>query len=349
VSTRTSQAARTSQGAAGLTIAMLSAATFGTSGTFASSLIAAGWSPAAAVSIRIGVAALLLTVPALIQLRGRWRALSAAAGQVTAYGLIGVAGCQFCYFNALQRMPVGVALLLEYLGAVLVVGWLWLRHGQRPRRLTVAGTVLAVTGLALVLNLSGREHISAAGALWGLLAAACLAIYFVLSAAGPSTRGAAGRDPGPPLPPIAMAWGGMCVGGAALGLLGLAGAVPMAASTRDVVLLGHQVSWTVPVLGVALLATVVGYVTGISAARRLGAKLASFAGLAEVLFAIGYAWLLLHQLPSVMQFAGGAFIFTGVALVRIDELHDPAPALLTGPGEAEPPVLGQRPDATVSA
>ena len=64
---------RTSQ--AGLAVAVLSAATFGTSGTFASSLIAAGWSPAAAVSARIAVAALLLTVPALIQLRGRWRAL----------------------------------------------------------------------------------------------------------------------------------------------------------------------------------------------------------------------------------------------------------------------------------
>jgi drug/metabolite transporter (DMT)-like permease len=356
VSTRTSsaaqtgQAARTGQGGAGLTIALLSAATFGSSGTFASSLIAAGWSPAAAVSIRIGVAALLLTVPALIQLRGRWRALRAAAGQVTGYGLIGVAGCQFCYFNALQRMPVGVALLLEYLGAVLVVGWLWLRHGQRPRRLTVAGTVLAITGLALVLNLSGPGHVGAVGVLWGLLAAASLAIYFVLSAAGSGTKRAAGGSPAPPLPPIAMAWAGMCVGGTALGLLGLAGAVPMAASTRDVVLLGHQVSWVVPVLGVALLATVLGYVTGISAARRLGAKLASFVGMAEVLFAIGYAWLLLHQLPSAMQFAGGAFIFTGVALVRVDELHDTAPpARRPGTEEAEPTVRDQRPDATVSA
>lgn len=320
-----------SRSQAGLAIAVLSAATFGTSGTFASSLIDAGWSPAAAVTARIAVAALLLTVPALIQLRGRWRALRAAAGRVTAYGLIGVAGCQFCYFNALQRMPVGVALLLEYLGAVLVVGWLWLWHGQRPRRRTVAGTVGAVTGLALVLNLGGPGHISALGIMWGLLAAASLAIYFVLSASADAPGGAGGAGP---LPPIAMAWGGMCVGGAALGLLGLAGAVPMAASTRDVGLLSHQVSWVVPVLGVALLATVVGYVTGISAARRLGAKLASFVGMAEVLFAIGYAWLLLHQLPTAMQFVGGAFIFTGVALVRIDELHDgePAGALPAGPG-----------------
>ena len=56
---------------AGLTLAVLSAATFGTSGAFASSLIGAGWSPAAAVITRVAVAAAVLTIPALIQLRGR--------------------------------------------------------------------------------------------------------------------------------------------------------------------------------------------------------------------------------------------------------------------------------------
>ena len=56
-------------------------------------------------------------------------------------------------------MPVGVALLLEYLGVVLVVGWLWLRHGQRPRRLTVAGAVAALAGLVLVLDLTGSARL----------------------------------------------------------------------------------------------------------------------------------------------------------------------------------------------
>jgi drug/metabolite transporter (DMT)-like permease len=294
----------------GLGIALLSAAAFGTSGTFASSLIGAGWSAAAAVTARITVAALLLTVPALIQLRGRWRLLRTASWRMAAYGLTGVAGCQFCYFNAIEHMPVGVALLLEYLGAVLVVGWLWLRHGQRPRRLTVAGAVTAIAGLGLVLNLTGSGAVSPAGVIWGLLAAVGLAVYFVIAAAGHAE----------PVPPIVMVWGGMIVGAAALGLLGLTGAVPVTATARQVGLLGHRVSWIVPVAGLSLVATAIAYVTGMSAARKLGAKLASFAGMAEVLFSILFAWLLLHQLPSAMQFAGGVFIFAGVALVRADEL-----------------------------
>jgi drug/metabolite transporter (DMT)-like permease len=309
------RAARSGSGT-GLALAVLSAATFGTSGTFASSLIGAGWSPAAAVTIRIAVSALVLTVPALLQLRGRWALLHRGAGRVAVYGLIAVAGCQLFYFNAIQRMPVGVALLLEYLGAVLVVGWLWLRHGQRPRRLTLAGAATAIAGLAMVLNLAGSARISPAGVMWGLLAAVGLAVYFLLSAA-------AGAEP---LPPIAMAWAGMCVGAAALAVLGWTGVLPMTATTRNVDFLGHQVSWVVPVLGLSLVAAVIAYVAGIGAARRLGAKLASFIGLAEVLFAVLFAWLLLGQVPSAVQFAGGAFILAGVTLVRADELRPVRPA-----------------------
>ena len=63
----------------------------------------------------------------------------------------------------------------------------------------------------------------------------------------------------------------------------------------------------------------IAYVAGIAAARRLGAKLASFIGMAEVFFAVLYAWLLLGQLPSPLEFAGGAFMLAGVVLVRVDE------------------------------
>ena len=63
----------------------------------------------------------------------------------------------------------------------------------------------------------------------------------------------------------------------------------------------------------------IAYVAGIAAARRLGAKLASFIGMAEVFFAVLYAWLLLGQLPSPLEFAGGAFMLAGVVPVRVDE------------------------------
>jgi drug/metabolite transporter (DMT)-like permease len=110
------------------------------------------------------------------------------------------------------------------------------------------------------------------------------------------------------------------------------------------------VSWIVPVLGLGLLSSVFGYVAGIGAARRLGAKLASFAGLAEVLFAIGFAWLLLGQLPSPVQFAGGAFILAGVVLVRVDELRTPTALARkpAGPGARVPELAGRSSGAAVT-
>jgi drug/metabolite transporter (DMT)-like permease len=324
-----SRAARSSRGGTGLALAIVSAATFGTSGTFASSLIRAGWSPAAAVFARVAVSALLLTVPALLQLRGRWPLLRRGAGKMAVFGLVAVAGCQLFFFNAVERMPVGVALLLEYLGTVLLVGWLWLRHGQRPRRLTVTGAAVAIAGLALVLNLAGSARLDPIGLMWGLLAAVGLAIYFLLSAA----------EDAEPLPPIVMAWGGMCTGAAALAALGWAGVVPMTATAGRVEFVGHRVSWIVPVLGLSLVAAVIAYVAGIGAARRLGPKLASFVGMAEVLFAILFAWLLLAQLPSVLQFVGGVLILAGVTLVRLDESRPPHPELPESP-ERVPDLAG---------
>ena len=303
-----------SPGRTGMILAIVSAATFGTSGTFATSLIHAGWSPGAAVLARIAAAALILTGPAVVALRGRWGQLRRGFPRVAGYGLFAVAGAQLCYFNAIQRIPIGVALLLEYLGVLLVVGWMWLRHAQRPRRLTIAGAVMALAGLGLVLDLSGSARLSPIGVMWGLGAAVGLAVYFVLSASAD----------GDALPPIAMAWAGMCTGAALLGALGLARVLPIRATASDVQFLHHQVSWIVPVVGLALVAAVIPYVTGIGAARRLGARLSSFVGMAEILFAVLFAWLLLGQLPTVLQFVGGALILAGVALVRLAELRQPA-------------------------
>jgi drug/metabolite transporter (DMT)-like permease len=294
----------------GLVLAILSAATFGTSGTFASALLDAGWSPGAAVTVRVVVAALLLTVPAILAMRGRWGELRRGAPMVATYGLVAIAGCQLCFFNAIQRLSVGVALLLEYLGIVLVVIWLWVRHGQRPRRLTMLGAGAALAGLVLVLDITGAQRIDPIGVLWGLCAAVGLATYFVLSSA---------QDE--PLPPIGMAWAGMTMGGITLLVLGGVGALPMHMQLTDVRFVHLTVSWLVPVVGLALVATALAYVAGIGAARRLGAKLASFIGLTEVLFAIVFAWLLLGQLPGGLQIVGGCFIIVGVAVVRLDELR----------------------------
>jgi drug/metabolite transporter (DMT)-like permease len=191
--------ARSGPAAAGITLAVLSAGTFGTSGIFASALISTGWSPAAVAIARLGGSAVLLAVPAVLQLRGRWALLRRQAGTVVVYGVVAIAGGQLCYFNAIESIPIGLAVLLEYLGVVLIVGWLWAVRGQRPGRLTAAGAVAALGGLALLTGLAGSARVSPAGIMWGLGEAVSLAAYFLLSAA-------AGDQV---LPPLVMAWAGL--------------------------------------------------------------------------------------------------------------------------------------------
>jgi drug/metabolite transporter (DMT)-like permease len=304
-----------------MSLAVMSAMTFASSGTFARSLIDAGWSAEAAVAVRVAVGALVLAVPAALALRGNRSALRRGAPTIAAYGLLAIGAAQVSFFNAVRYLPVGVALLLEYLGIVLVVGWMWAVHRQRPRRLTVAGAVAAVIGLGFVLDVTSAGRPDPVGVLWGLGAAVGLAVYFVLSARG-------GED----LPPTVLAGGGMAVSAVALVGLGLLGAFPLDMTFHQVVLAGHKVSWLVPVLGLSVIAAAFAYVAGIAAARILGARLSSFIGLTEVVFAVLIAWLALGELPSSHQLVGGLLILAGVTLVRLDErrgLQTPAAVLDT--------------------
>jgi drug/metabolite transporter (DMT)-like permease len=298
----------------GLALALASAAAFGTSGTFARSLLDAGWTPGAAVLLRIGIAAAALTVVAVPQLRGHGDHLRRSAPTLAVYGVAAVAGAQLCYFNAVEHLSVAVALLLEYSGTLLVVVWMWLRHSHRPNRFTVVGAVAATGGLALVLDVFGAVTIDLVGVAWGLGAALGLATYFVISA---STDDA--------LPPLVTAWAGLVVGGVALGVATMTGVISFTAVATDVTLLDRQVSWLVPLLGMSLLAAAFAYVAGVAGARALGAKVASFVGLTEVLFAVLFAWLAVDESLAPVQLVGGALVVLGIALVKLGDDTDDAP------------------------
>ena len=243
--------------ASGLGLAVLSASSFGLSGSLARGLMDAGWSSAAAVAVRILLAAVVLVPVATIALRGRWSLLRRNLPLIAAYGLVAVAGCQLAYFNAVAHMQVGVALLIEYAAPVVVVGWLWARHGERPGRLTVPARCSAGAGLLLVLDLASGARASTTGILWALVAMIGVAVYFVLSS---------DQDNG--VPATVLAAGGLVLGGIALLLAGVAGIVPLAASTAPVRFDGFTVPWWLPVLTLGVVSAAFAYVTGIVASRR---------------------------------------------------------------------------------
>ncbi|WP_344818945.1 DMT family transporter [Microbacterium soli] len=316
----------------GLLVALGAAFSFGMSGAWARGLIDAGWTPGAAVTARIWVAALILLVPTILALRGRWRLLRCNAGMIAAYGLLAVTATQLFYFQAVAVMDVGVALLIEYTAPVAVVLWLWVRRGERPTGRSILGAVLAFVGLVLMLDVLTGARVDGGGILWALGAMVGAATYFVLSAR---------QDTG--LPPLALAGSGLLLGALGLTTAGLVGVLPMRWTFDDISyrlagVADVAVPWFVPVLAIGLLATALAYVLGIASTRMLGSRLASFVALAEVIAAMLFGWLLLGQLPAPVQLVGGALVLVGVVIVKLGEPSPeslPAPEGRTGP-DVEP-------------
>lgn len=287
----------------GLLFALGSAACFGLAGAVAKPLLDAGWSSAGVVIARVGCAALLLALPSWWALRGKLDVLRAEWRLVLGYGVFAIAGTQLAFFNAVSRMSVGVAILIEFTAPIAVVGWMWLRHGQRPAPLVFVGSVIAGIGLLLVLDLTG-QGVDPVGAAWALAAMGCLATYFVMSAQ--PTR----------LPPIGLAGPGLAAGWIVLAAAGVAGLVNVTMRPVEVDYTFGAVPWWVAVLVLGLMTGALAYTFGIGAGRRLGARLASFVALLEVVFAIAFAWLLLGETAGVVQAAGGLLILAGVIVIK---------------------------------
>ncbi|WP_404311936.1 DMT family transporter [Agrococcus terreus] len=304
---------------AGLALALGSAASFGVSGIVASSMLEAGWSSGAVTLVRIGGGAIALAVPTLWLLRGRWGAVLRSWKEVLVLGLMAVALCQLAFFSAVAYISPALALLIEFLGPVLLVGFGWATTRRVPPGLTLVGAAVAVVGLALVSGIGG-DALHPLGVLLALGAAVGNAAYWT-AASSTTTE----------LPPVALAGLGLAVGAVALGVAAAIGVLPIALSGAPVVLAGETVPVWVAVAILVLVATAAAYVLGILGARRLGQTLASFVGYAEPMFGILWTALLLALLPTPVQALGAAAIIGGVVLVKLGQARVPTHAVHATP------------------
>jgi drug/metabolite transporter (DMT)-like permease len=286
----------------GLTLALVSSFAFGGSGAFAKPLIEAGIGPLQVTWLRTAGAALVL-LPLLIQHRAVVRQHPRL---LITYGLMAIAGCQAFYFAALSRIPVGVAILIEFMGPVLVL--LWLRFGARRHvsRRAAVGVVLAVTGLAMVVEVWAGLRLDPIGLLFGLGAACCQAFYFVLG----------DREDEEPVDPRAVISYGLLFGALGLTVVSqpwridwavLGSTVPVGSATAPALAL---LAWVV------LVATVLAYLTGISAVRRLSAQVAGAVACLEVVVAAALAWVALGEALDTVQIVGGFVVLAGAFVAQ---------------------------------
>jgi len=308
----------------GLGFAVFSAITFGGSGPFAKALINGGMSPQQAAWLRILGAAVLL-IPLVLVLRGRTGLRSARASwpQLALYGLTGIAGCQTLFFIAASRLPVGIALLLEFTGPMLVVAWLKFGRRVPVPRTAALGVGIALVGLACVVEIWSGLRLDLVGLLAGLAAAACQATYFLII-----DRLTGVADP------LVMTAAGSVVGAIALTFIAVPWTLPWHVLT-DTVAIGERsapgwmfATWLIVV------STVIAYIAGAAAVQRLSAAVAGAVAYVEVVAASLFALVLLNEKLTTFQILGGVIVLAG-AFVAQSSVHKLAPVELP-PMEGSP-------------
>lgn len=288
---------------------LFSAFFFAVSGPVAKALYEIGWTPGSVVLVRLSGAAVLMLVPSLVLLPRHWREARRNWRSVVAYGVVSMAGVQAFFFLAVEHLSVAIAVLVEVMGApLIVVLWVWARTRKSPGAVTGVGIVVLLVGVALVLNFE-HASVSWVGILLAVAAAACFACYFLIAANQTIA-----------LPQAAFTGLGMGAGALAVLVANISQIMPARFSTDKVEFAGAEMSWVLPA-GLLIVFTVGAYVCGFLAIRYLGATVGSFANLVEVLFSAIAAWLLLGEVFTRQQLIGAGVVILGIALVKWGDLR----------------------------
>ncbi|MBY8885947.1 EamA family transporter [Streptomyces sp. PTM05] len=328
---------------AALVPALISALAFGGSGVAAKPLIQAGMDPLHVVWLRVAGAALVM-LPVAVRHRG---VLRRRPGLLVGFGLLAVAGVQACYFAAISRIPVGVALLVEYLAPALVLGWVRFVQRKAVSRSAAIGVVLAVVGLAGVVEVWDGLSFDPVGLLLAVGAACCQVGYFVLSA-----HGSEGEDAADPLAVIAY---GLLIGAVVLTAVARPWGMRWHVLTHHVAMGGDQVPAWLLLAWIVLIATVLAYLTGVVSVRRLSPQVAGVVACLEAVVATVLAWVLLGERFSAPQMAGGALVLIGAFIAQTatpGAATDPVVEALphgNAAGEAADEAIGESAEAAAEA
>jgi drug/metabolite transporter (DMT)-like permease len=304
-------AAHAPRAAVGYALLLTGTVLFALNGTVVKSILLSGVSATTLSETRamgafvILVLVVALTRPSALRIRrDEWKLL-------LAYGVIGVSMTQFLYFVAIERMPIGIALIIEFTAPIWVV--LWVRFGRKQ---TVRGTVwvgllLAVIGLALIAQVWQGFTLDGLGVAAAFGAAIALALFYIL--------GEHARRGDPPRDAISLTMWGM--GGAALFWL----LVPpwsfsdwsiYSEVSEPLAGTGPQLPLWVLSTWMVVMGTVVPFALAMKSLAYITAAQASIVGMTEPLIASIIAWIALSEVLTPVQIAGGAVVLVGVYLAE---------------------------------
>jgi drug/metabolite transporter (DMT)-like permease len=294
----------------GYLLAAVAALMFAVNGSLARYLLDDGVSAAHLSQLRVTVAFVLLAGALVLVDRRRLRIARADVPRMAWLGLAGVAIVQLSYFLAIERLPISVALVIQFTGPLMVLLWLRLAHGRRLRPSLYGAVALSVAGSALVVEIYDAGSIDGLGVIFALVAAVTFAIYLVgFERAGRSYDAF-----------TTLTWG-----------LGFATLFWLLVSPP----------WTFPLgdfdgarsaalaLGVVVIGTLAPFLLNVSALRHLPAARVGVVATLEPPLAAVVAWVVHGEALAGIQIAGGLMVIAAVAWVQS---HPPSPEVEAVPG-----------------
>jgi drug/metabolite transporter (DMT)-like permease len=227
---------------------------------------------------------------------GTWPALATFGASVAAVNLT--------YYIAIDHLPVGVALALQYTGPAMLMAATAValrgNGGAEPGRLGWGAAGLTLAGAVLVSRaLEGLGGLDLPGLSAGLASAVLFAAY-LLSAELAGRRGAE--------PATTLLWG-FVVAVAIWAVVVPWWSWPVGVLADPAV--------AAAVLGVGLVGTLLPFALAVGAVRVVSAATAGIAATSEPVFAVVFAWVLLGQRLNPAQLAGAALVVAGVLLAQL--------------------------------
>ena len=229
--------------------------------------------------------------------------------QLAVLGVVGGAMIQWLYFVAIDRLPVGIAILVEFTGPVLVALWARLVLREEVRPMVWVALALSLAGLALVAQVWTDTRLDALGLVAAGAAAVCLAIFLLL-----------GRHTGGRIDPLAVNFWMFAFASLFWLPLEPLWRIDRTPLSRTTSLTGTLDAVSVPVWLVLAAVTVVGtlapYALDLAALRHLPAATVGAVGMLEPVLATAVAWAWLGQSLVPTQVFGGVVVLAGVGLAQ---------------------------------
>ncbi|SDK70663.1 DMT family transporter [Cryobacterium sp. Sr8] len=292
----------------GYLFALVASLLFGLNGSTTKVIVEAGLSPAQLTFARVTIIALLAGVLLLATNRAAFRIDRSQLAVMALLGVAGVALIQWFYAVAISLLPVGIALMLEYSGVLLIALVVRFVFKEKVKSRIWVAIVFVLIGMAIVAEV-WASRLSAPGVVAGILAAICLAVYFLVGERQVATTS-----------PLAVAFWSMLFASAFWLLFSAWWQIDPAILTQQTSLGGNMGSVSFPLWGILLWNGVFGsfapYLLSYMALGRLNATAAGVVSASEVIFAFAFAFLWLGESLTGVQAAGAVLVLIGIVVAQ---------------------------------